>query len=129
MSASNENHAETADQKYIRLLTILAQADGSISFIEDATLSDIRALSELCSGGFISASIVRDEVNRPCAVGSAEIIPSGRAYLAELKRREESLTSVGLIKHNRFHFYRWFFGIVGVVIAALAVWYLKKHFL
>jgi hypothetical protein len=123
LDLSNGNGTETAEQRYIRLLSILAQADEPVSSDETWLLVDIAAMAQLAGGGLISAGdIVRDGTGRVCAIVRMEILPSGRAYLAELKQREEALTSVGFVKQNRFHFYKWFFGIVAAIVAGYFVW-------
>ena len=123
LDLSNGSRTETAEQRFIRLLSILAHADAPVSSDETWLLVDIAAMAELRAGGFISAGdIVRDGTGRVCAIVCMEIIPSGRAYLAELKRQTEAQTSVGMIKQNRFNFYRWFFGIVAAIVTGYVVW-------
>jgi hypothetical protein len=127
LSLSNGNRTETADQRFIRLLSILAKADEPMSSDETWLLVDIRALAELAAGGFISAGdVVRDECGKPCAICCVEITPSGRAYLAELQHEAESRTSIGFIKEHRFSFYKWFFwivaAVVGTVIGGYILW-------
>jgi len=47
------------------------------------------------------------------------LTPEGKALLSSL----EDATSLGFIRKHRFAFYKWFFGIIGVVLAA---WLVKQ---
>lgn len=122
LSSSNGTRTETAESRFIRLLTFLSQADCPFSSDKTTPLSDILALAELRAGGFISGEVGRDGLGHVGYISHAEILPSGRAYLAELKRQAEAQTSFGLIKQKRFHFYHWFFVIVGAIISGYIVW-------
>jgi hypothetical protein len=105
------------------LLTILSNADGPVSTDENTSLDDLRALTELYLGRFISTTdLGRDAVGQVCYLINMEIKPAGRAHLEELNKKAEAQTSIGLIKQNRFHFYWWFFGIVGTIIAGYFIW-------
>jgi hypothetical protein len=115
-----DSKRETREQRYIKLLSTLAEADAPISTDETWLLSDIADLAALAQGGYVSVGqIVRGCDGVPCAIACAEINPSGIRYLAELKQKQEAGTSVGQIKQNRFGFYKWFFGIVGAVAAVV----------
>lgn len=128
LDSSNGNRTETHEQSAIRLLSLLADAGAPVSSDETWLLVDIAAMAELAAGGFISAGdIVRDGTGRVCAIVCMEITPHGRAYLAGLKRQAEAQTSVGFIKEHRFAFYKWFFGIVGTIIAGLILWFITHQ--
>ena len=110
---------ETAEQKFIRLLTRLTQESDIDEITPD---EDLRALKELYDGGFISASEVQGEVGGVCIMNDVRITPQGRAHLMHLKRQAGLGTSVGFIKEHGFSFYKWFFGIVATIIAGYFVW-------
>jgi hypothetical protein len=119
---SKGSRIETADSRFIRLLTFISQAGGTVSTDETDSPEDVLAYAELCAGGFISAGEVgRDGSGCIGWVTCMEITISGRTYLAELQHKAEMNTSVGIIKHNRFKFYWWFLGTVGAVYLAYRV--------
>ena len=119
---------ETHDQVVIRLLTLLANSIEPISTDETWSISDIAIFAELASGGFISAGdIVRDGRGQIVVIVCASINPSGRNYLAELQKQLAANTSLGFIKEHRLGFYKWFFGIVGTIIAGLVLWHLTHE--
>ena len=125
--SSEHPKAESHEQRVIRLLSMLAEAVEPVSCDETWSRDDLAAAEELESGGFISAVITRMLQGQIASIDCMKIKPSGRAYLAELKKQATADTSVGFIKEHRFSFYRWFFGIVAAVVAALYVWYLTHH--
>ncbi|HTB83069.1 MAG TPA: hypothetical protein VK742_05390 [Candidatus Sulfotelmatobacter sp.] len=119
---------ETHEQAVIRLLTLLADSVEPVSSDETWLLTDIAVLAELATAGFVSAGdIVRAGQGQIVAIVCVQINPSGRQYLAELQKQAEVKTSIGFVKEHRFAFYKWFFGIVGPVIAGLVLWHLTHQ--
>ena len=45
---------------------------------------------------------------------------------ASLLRELESETSVGIIKQNRFGFYKWFFATMGTAVIGYVIWLIKQ---
>lgn len=128
LDSSNGSRIETADSRFIRLLTFLCEAGGTVSTDETDSIEDVRAYAELALSGFISAGEVgRDGSGAIGYVTCMEITIAGRRYLAELKHAAEAQTSVGFIKTHRFKAYAWFFGIFAAVAVALYVWYLTHE--
>ena len=127
LDSSNGSRIETADSRFIRLLTFLCEAGGTVSTDETDSIEDVRAYAELVSGGFISGKVGRDGSGAIGYVSFMEITIPGRAYLAELKHAAEAQTSLGFVKTHRFKVYGWFFGIFAAIAAALYVWYLTHH--
>jgi hypothetical protein len=124
-SWSNGIRNETVESRFIRLLTILSKADGPVSTDENTSGDDLRALTELYLGRYISTTdLGRDTVGQVCYLINMEIKPSGRAHLDELNKKAEAKTSIGLIKQNRFPIYKWFFAILATIIAGYIVWHL-----
>jgi hypothetical protein len=126
LNLSNGNRTETAEQRFIRILSTLAQNEG-LPGGENTPVDDLTALEELESSGFITAKIVRGGHGGVVAVCGARITIRGREYLAELKHSAESQTSIGIIKHNRFRFYWWFLGTVGALYLAYRLWFIPHH--
>ena len=75
---------ETHEQRLIRLLTRLAEANAPIKTEPGEPMPDVEAFAELVDGNFISGKPLRikGEVR---VVIFMSILPSGRALLAELK--------------------------------------------
>jgi hypothetical protein len=125
---TKDNQTETHEQRLIRLLTLLTEAVSPVSTDETWLLVDLAALAELETAGFISAGqVVRDGTGQVCAIACMSINLRGRAYLAELQQEAVADTSAGFIKEHRFSFYKWFFGIVGAIIAGYFVWFITHH--
>lgn len=118
---------ETRDQAVVRLLTLLSNADGAINSDETWFVSDLEIIAELESGGLVSVG----EIIRTCGdiavITSMRITPEGRKSLAESKAKAKASTSIGFIQQHRFAFYKWFFGIIGTLIAGYILWYLTHQ--
>src|SRR5258708_31766988 len=98
LDSSKGSRIETADSRFIRLLTFISQAGGTVSTNETDSGEDVLAYAELVSGVFISGKISKDRRGQICAVTNMDMLPSGRAHLADLKHKGEMNTSLGFIK-------------------------------
>jgi hypothetical protein len=128
LEASNGSRTETAEQTFIRLLSILAQSVEPVSSDETWLLSDLAALAELEASGFISAGDVVRGGDGPGFLHRLHEHHDCRQKIpAELKHAAEAQTSIGFVKTHRFKVYGWFFGIFAAIAAALYVWYLTHQ--
>ena len=126
LSLSNGNRTETVEQRFIRILSALAQNE-DLPGGENTPAADLMALEELESSGFITAKFVRGGHGGVVTVYGSRITIRGREYLAELQQRAAAATSVGFIKAHRFSFYGWFFGIVAAIIVGLYLWWITRQ--
>ena len=121
--------SETYEEKAIRLLTLLTQASEPVSSDETWALDDIAVMAELADSSYIRAGdVVRAGQGQIVAIVVMSITTRGREYLSQLKKQGSVNTSVGFVKEHRFAFYKWFWGIVATVIAAVVVAYLVLHY-
>ena len=123
MGHSSKNRKETANQRYIRLLSQLAGASDAMETNESDSHQDLLGFEELLTDGFITGHRSSDSVDAILGVYNMRITARGRLFLDELKKKQELNTSVGLIKHNRFWFYKW---IIGVIFGGIIGFYLKQ---
>ena len=128
LDLSHGNRTETRLQTVIRLLSLLAEAGEPVSPDETWLRSDIAVMEELETGGLISAGdFVRSGQGQIVGIICVRINPRGRTYLAELQAHAKTGDSVGLIKERRSSFYKWFFAVVGTLVAGLILWFATRH--
>lgn len=112
-SGSNGNRTESAESRYIRLLSAFP-ADGCPLFTnEEDSSEDVAAFSELLKSGFIDGCPIEDEVGKVFQVANMTLTVRGRLLLADLEKKASLRTSLGIIRENRWGFYRWFLSTVG----------------
>lgn len=120
LAASNGNLNETARQRYIRLLRILAEYDIANFSTPAVPAKDLLALNALLSENFISGGLSKNSDGFPVNFSGVSITIKGMLFLEDMEQREEAKTSIGLVKQNRFAIYKWVFGIIaGVIVGYL----------
>ena len=121
LSASKGSRTENMESRYIRLLSQFP-ADGAPLFTNgDDSKEDISGFAELLRGGYIDGCLIEDEVGRVFQIANMTLTIPGRALLADLERKKSLQTSAGIIKEERWGFYRWFLssaggGVIGYMV-------------
>ncbi|MGZ4963012.1 MAG: hypothetical protein ACXWDN_02995 [Limisphaerales bacterium] len=119
---------ETANQRYIRLLKQLAEASEQHFTNENDSHEDLLGFEELLNDGYITGSRTGDEMNCVTHIHGMRITVVGRQLLADLQRKEEGNTSIGLIRQNRFAVYKTLIVFILGIIAGLLGTALKDYF-
>lgn len=120
---------ETAKQRYIRLLTPLAEADcPKFTGGSDFPLSDLMVLDELLRAGVIAGTRRGDEKNRPAEFYDVRITVQGRLFLEGIQKEEEAKTTVGFLKQNRWSIYKEAFKWVSGIAIGFCLKWLTEQF-